>query len=441
MISLRAPRLAEKLSLCAIALAVLGGALLAQPSVADGSSRPLGVVSQTDPSEAEFEAMRRGGVGTYRWLVSWPSLQTSADAPPDWSATDRIVTNLAKNDIRPLPMIQGSPCFVVDCSRIPPERAHNSPPLGSPQARRAWSDFLGELVGRYGPDGTFWSANPAVPYRPIGVWQIWNEQNAPKFYAPSPSVEGYAELLAISSQAIRSRDPEAQILLGGMFGDPSEPGSIEAPRFLDELYGIPGTERNFDGVAVHPYSRDVAGVEQQMLDIRRVIEANGDAETPIWVTELGWGSGDGPRGRLIVTPAGQARRLGEAFGLLLARRDDWNLAGALWFAWRDTSDPNVCDWCRTAGLISEDGSAKDSWIEYAELSGGTPVAPADIPSPGAPPPVPGRPSPSPVGSPSSDDRPPVLLLIGGALALAAAAGAWILRRRRAGDPEPRGDEL
>jgi hypothetical protein len=433
MIPLRAPRLAEKLSLCAIALASLGAGLLAQPGVADGSSGPLGVVSQTDASEAEFKAMRRGGVGTYRWLVSWPTLQTNAGAPPDWSATDRIVTNLARNDIQPLPMIQGSPCFVVDCLRIPPARAQSHPPLGSPQARRAWSGFLGELVGRYGPDGTFWSANPSLPYRPIGVWQIWNEQNAPKFYGPSPSVEGYAELLAISSQAIRSHDPEAQILLGGMFGNPKERGSIEAPRFLDELYAIREAKRHFDGVAVHPYAPGPAGVVRQVRDIRRVIEANGDAETPIWVTEIGWGSDSSVRGRLIETLEGQAQRLGEAFRLLLARRDDWNLASVLWFGWRDTSDPNVCDWCRSAGLISEGGSAKPSWSTYAALSGGTPVDPADIPSPAVPPPNPAVPPPSDGSPPSSDGGPPVLLLIAGALALAAAAGAWILRRRHGRD--------
>jgi hypothetical protein len=427
MTTFRAPRRA--LSFCAIAVASLGGTFVVQPGVAGGSPRLLGVVSQTEPSEAEFEAMRRGGVATYRWLVSWPTLQPSAEVPPDWSTTDRLVAVLAENGIQPLPMVHGAPCFVVDCSQLSPGEANVRAPIESPQARRAWTRFLGELVGRYGPDGAFWSASPSVPYQPITVWQIWNEENTPKFYGPPPSVKGYAELLAISSRAIRSHDPKAQILLGGMAANPGQRGSIEAPRFLDELYATGEAKRHFDGVAVHPYARSARKVEGHVLDIRRVIEANGDTGTPIWVTELGWGSSGDVRARLVETPAGQARNLGAALGPLLSRREDWNLASVLWFAWRDTSDPNVCDWCRSAGLISEGGRVKPSWRAYAELSGGAPVAPADVPSAGAPPPDPLAPPPDPVAPPSGDDRPPVLLLVAGALALAAAAGAWIARRR------------
>jgi hypothetical protein len=50
-----------------------------------------------------------------------------------------------------------------------------------------------------------------------------------------PSVEGYADLLEIASRAIRSRDPDAQLLLGGMFGHPDSPAAVPAPVFLDRL--------------------------------------------------------------------------------------------------------------------------------------------------------------------------------------------------------------
>jgi hypothetical protein len=389
-----------------LAAAVLGALLLVSPaSEAEGASPFFGVVAQEEPSEADFEAMAQGGVGTHRWLISWPSLQPSASAQPDWRTTDQLVANLADHDIEPLPFVYGSPCFVVDCERIPRSEAHRRPPIGTSHARLAWTRFLAALVDRYGSGGNFWSANRSLPYRPITVWEIWNEENTPRFYGPSPSATGYAELLRISAETIRSHDRKARILVGGMSGDPRGRGAVDARRFLDDLYGTPRAKRHFDGVAVHPYSRDVAGVERQILGLRRVQEAHRDAETPIWVTELGWGTSDTGKGRLVATVAGQAQRLDEAFGLLLGRREEWNVARVLWYSWRDA--PGVCGWCSSSGLLEADGSARPAWASFAELSGGTPATPSGVGDGGSAP----------------------LAAIAAALAIAAVAGAWLLVRR------------
>jgi len=395
-----------------VALAALGGVLLAHPQLAAGEppSRPLGVVSQTDPREDEFEAMRLGGVRSYRWLISWPALQPRADAEPDWAATDRVVASLAENRIAAVPFVSGSPCFAVDCAGERPSRAHRQPPVESSRGKLAWAGFVTRLVERYGPEGSFWSANPSLPRRPITQWQIWNEQNAPRNYAPSPSVASYAEVLAIASGAIRSRDPEARIVLGGMFGGPTGRGAIKAPTYLADLYETPGAADHFDAVAVHPYAGNVAGVSRQVRAIRDVIESNGDTNTSIWVTELGWGTSESGQRRLLETVPGQARLLSESFGELLARSDEWNIAGILWYAWRDTQPGEaVCDWCATTGLFDADGAARPAWTAYAELAGGEAV---ELPGHG-------------------DGGSPVpVLLLAGAVAL-VAAGSWLLFRRTA----------
>ena len=377
------------------------------PAIAEPPPRPLGVVSQTDPTDAEFEAMRLGGVRAYRWLISWPALQPRADAGPDWEATDRVVASLAENRIAALPFVSGSPCFAVECGREPASRAHRQPPVDSPGGKLAWSRFLAQLVDRYGPDGRFWSANPSLPREPITVWQIWNEQNAPRNFVPAPSVARYAELLATASEAIRSRDPDARIVLGGMFGNPGGRGAIEGPEFLDSLYRVEGSADHFDAVAVHPYAGDVAGVARQMRRIRDVIDSHGDAATPIWVTELGWGVEADGQGRLVETLPGQARMLSDAFGLLLARAREWNLAGILWYAWRDTLPGRpVCDWCATAGLFDAEGEPRPAWTAYADLAGGEP---AELSSNGG-------------------GVPTLVLLLAGAVAI-AGVGSWLLFRR------------
>jgi Glycosyl hydrolase catalytic core len=387
-------------------------ALLAAPPASSASerSRFFGVVAQTNPSDAEFERMHGGGVSTYRMAISWPAIQSSAGAPFDWTASDRLVADLTANRIEPLPVLYGSPCFVVACDPVDSGQVSPRPPTESAQAELAWAEFIGEVVGRYGPGGRFWSEHPSLPERPLRVWEIWNEPNVPEFYAPTPSAEGYAELLRISAKAIGSADPEATILIGGLPGDPRKPGSIAGTEFLEGLYRA-GARAYFDAVAVHPYSPDLAGVRSQLADVRRVLDGRGDSETPIWVTELGWGATTNGDGRFVETIDGQAEMLLGAFELLEAKRKEWNVARALWYAWRDPpAGQPACSWCRTAGLFDAAGNPRPAWSAFAELTGGTPVAPADLHN--------------------GEDGGATWVAAAVALVVLGAAAAWTLRRRR-----------
>ena len=62
---------------------------------------------------------------------------------------------------------------------------------------------------------------------------------------------------------------------------------------------------------------------------------NGARSTPLWVTELGWGSGRPDRFGLSKGPVGQARLLTAAFKLILDHRKAWNVQRLFWFDWRD----------------------------------------------------------------------------------------------------------
>jgi hypothetical protein len=223
-------------------------------------------------------------------------------------------------------------------------------------------------------------------------------------------VVGYTHLLSISSRAIRGADPDATVLLGGMPGDVHQGGAIRGPRFLADLYRI-GADGEFDAVAVHPYAQDFPGVRGQMAAVHRVLDEHGHRHTPVWVTELGWGVTSGPKRGLFETLDGQAKMLTRSFGFLASRRDSWNVERVLWYAWRDPrpSQP-ACSWCRTAGLLDAAGNPRPSWAAFAELSGGTPVAPADL----------------------HDGGGGATWVAAGAVALVVvgAAAVWTLRRRR-----------
>ena len=134
---------------------------------------------------------------------------------------------LASHGIRLVPYLWGSPAWVA---ATPPR-----PPLDSASDEQAWQDFLQAAVARYGPGGSYWAHDYEQQYGadakplPIQSWQIWNEPNLEKYFAPKPSAQEYARLLEISHDAIKSQDPQARIVLAGM------PGYGEA-----EGLGLPG---------------------------------------------------------------------------------------------------------------------------------------------------------------------------------------------------------
>ena len=96
-----------------------------------------------------------------------------------------------------------------------------------------------------------------------------------------------------------------------------------------------------------------------------------DSASQIWVSEMGWAStGDGnPSTNLWWerTPQQQAQMLTAAWNLMIAKRDDWNLGGVFWYAWRDPlGDP--CTFCGTAGLLQHNFASKPSFNAFKQIT-------------------------------------------------------------------------
>jgi hypothetical protein len=335
-----------------------------------------GIVSQTPLVAEDFARMGEGRVGTLRILLPWSAVDpTPARDDLDFSTVDPIVLAAAQHGIRILPFLYGTPEWAAveldghsacdgDCGPFAPT---------SEAALAAWGEFAGAAVERYGPGGELWAANPNHPEVPIRVWQVWNEQNSATFYKPEPSIPGYISLLESAERAIHAQDPDAEIVLGGMFGTPPDAGESAdtAWQYLRALYETEGAQELFDGVASHPYAANLAKVESQLELLRDEIVRAEDPDAGLWVTELGWAS-SGPDHPLNRGPEGQAERLTEAFELLLEHRADWNVEGVTWYSWRDFTDPAPCDWCGGSGLFGEDTlEPKPSWAAFTEFTGGT----------------------------------------------------------------------
>ena len=230
-----------------------------------------------------------------------------------------------------------------------------------------WGEFVAAATRRYGPGGDFWDENEYLPDRPVRQWIIWNEQNARAFWFPRADPRDYARLVKVSEDAISSVDERAKIALGGMFGYPKDKRSMEVTKFLKRFYRVRGIEKRFDTVNLHPYGAGVGTVRKQVTDARKALRRAGDRDAKILIGELGWASGGPKKSPSVVGVTGQRNRIRKAMNVLIANRRKWKIAGAYVYVWRDFSLETPCLWCPEAGLITEDGDSKPSWIALKQI--------------------------------------------------------------------------
>ena len=93
---------------------------------------------------------------------------------------------------------------------------------------------------------------------------------------------------------LHGADPGSKVILGGLFGRPLQvPPNVRPGTSSPPLPRSPPVKRFFDGVALHPYVADAGAMRAQIENLRRVMRVHHDAATPLYVTELGWGSDSG----------------------------------------------------------------------------------------------------------------------------------------------------
>jgi hypothetical protein len=144
--------------------------------------------------------------------VRWDDIYPEAGmAEGDWHLYDPVVEAAHGKDLKVM-------LSVVDA----PEWARSyidEDPLGAPPDDLSlYANFLGELVERY--DGK------------VHAIEVWNEQNLNREWdtAQGLNPERYVEMLRLSYQAIKSRDPDIIVISGALsptganWEDPDQPG-------------------------------------------------------------------------------------------------------------------------------------------------------------------------------------------------------------------------
>jgi hypothetical protein len=311
--------------------------------------------------------MRSGGVETVRVAVSWSAIQQSPGGEYDWGGLDDTVALAAEDRLEVLPFLISTPRWLAHNWRVLP--------VANGRQRRAWGEFVRAAVERYGGRGEFWrehgpGSQRPLPKLPIRAWQIWNEENFFYFAKPA-SPTAYARLLAVTHRAMHRADPRADLVLGGLFGDPRQdrPRAWDAVDFLDRLYRVRGVKADFDGVALHPYAADTGVLRGLVEGVRGVMFRHRDRRAGLYLTELGWGSQFDPQVvSFEVGLHGQARELRSAYRYLIGNRHQLGLRQVDWFTWKDM--PGACAFCDSSGLFRRGAHfrPKPAWRAFVSFA-------------------------------------------------------------------------
>jgi len=265
----------------------------------------------------------RGGAGA-TGLGNWCDTEKTKGVYT-WEGSDSELKSDLEAGLTPLPILGYTPTWASSG----PNKEASAPPTNLLDYAR----FVGDIAKRY---------KGRVP-----CWEVWNEPDIGFF---SGTVSQYADLLKTAYIAAKKADPGCEVVFGGTAG-------VNIP-FVKGVYDFGGRDF-FDIMAVHPYQWGDAFNDEwfvsQLCELRKLMNSNGDFHKEIWLTELGWSTGDAG-----ITEEVQARLLTQSMVTALTLRK-MGVARTFWFCVKDWGGPGH-------GILRPDGSKKPSYTAYATLT-------------------------------------------------------------------------
>jgi len=180
------------------------------------------------------------------------------------------------------------------------------------------------------------------------------------------SPANYYDILLNAHQVLRSVDPNARIVFGGLtnFVDRHPHDALD---FLAQVTNMPNGKCLYDAVAIHPYSKKVQSAVDKVKETRdRLDNGLGLKDVDIWITEVGWALA-GPwqrdaKGLIAQTPFTtanqyyQAKHFADFAAAMDAHRTEWRIGPTMWFNYQDVGlwDGNDQRWDFHCGMFGFD---------------------------------------------------------------------------------------
>ncbi len=238
--------------------------------------------------------LRELGVGWVKVQISWKIYQPEPERLDDYrfGELDKLVETAAANDINVMLSVAKAP----EWSR--PTTEQDGPP-GDPALFQA---FMNLLATRYKGQ--------------VGAYELWNEPNLQREWFGTPlSAAALVGLIQAGASGVRAADSEAILISAAPATTGINDGvtAIDDRVFLGQMIAS-GVTNYVDAIGAHPYgwanppSSSAANPDpvspshnnhpsfffaDTLRDYRQLLDSAGQTETPIWVTEFGWGSYEG----------------------------------------------------------------------------------------------------------------------------------------------------
>jgi hypothetical protein len=323
-----------------LASLVLVGTAATLPSAASAAEPGVNLLNLNVPSQEA--AVSQLGTHWVRQFLVWPDLEPSRGVwAENWFA-------YYEGQFRNLPPGTKVILDVVGTPRWETGSADSHTPPANPAEFGA---FVATVAKRFGPR--------------VAAYEIWNEEDAPGWWAGGPDPAAYTRLLQATYPQVKAAEPNATVVLGGLTGNDFS--------FVEGVYQA-GGKGSFDAVGVHtdtacnklsPYTF-LRGTDNRLItdsflayrEVHAVMMANGDNK-PIWMTELSWRTTEATcaeghwAGQTAagVSEAQQATYLSEAYHCMA---QDPYVQVALWFPIQDEGG-------LFNGLMRANGSHKPSF--------------------------------------------------------------------------------
>jgi polysaccharide biosynthesis protein PslG len=344
-------RLTHRVARLALATVALVAGLLAPAGHAAAKQLPYGFsgVVYSGPGYAppypgigsDFARMRRAGVESVRIDVQW-QLVEPARGQLRFALIDPMVRASAKRRIDLLPVIWTTPRWASQR----PDRSDFA--IWAPADPADYGRFVQQLIGRYGPRGSFWREHPRLPQRPIRQWQVWNEPSASYWWKTPDYAHSYVTLLKAAYTAVHSADRKAKVVMAGLASFLSSTSGETSTNWEDlrDFYGN-GVRGYFDVAAIHAFSFRLEDVVRTVEKFRAVMRVNGDRRKPIYATEVSWPALNPrlPSERRLgfeVSPRAQRQRLAAAYRRFATDRR-LGVTRAYWFSWSSSYGIDSCN--------------------------------------------------------------------------------------------------
>lgn len=201
-------------------LAVLAFAACALLPASAHAAAP-GVFFGESPSASQVAEAKEAGAKNMRWFLSWADAEPTDDAfsAGVFDTYAGVAQQAAAEGIRPIVVLMFTPGWANG----------NAGATAPPSDPAEFAEFAGEAAKRLAGHGV--------------LYEIWNEQDEPKFFAGAPGNVGhYAAMLKGAFAAITANDPTGIVNVGPLTG-----GNVD---YLNALYDQ-GAKDHFHGISIH----------------------------------------------------------------------------------------------------------------------------------------------------------------------------------------------